>query len=215
MIQVRPFRRDDRQAVRQICCDVADRGNPIEGIFPDREFAADLLTSYYTDFEPESTFIAEQDGRVIAYINGCLDNRRYGLAVIFLIIPRLILKGLVRGTFFRPECWQILKGSVRNWKRIFDWRKKSFHSHQGHLHIGVVKEARRHQAGHLMMERLLSYASEKGLASIAASVHEGNTEACRFFEQLGFEPKDRYLMMMADGHSLKEYHSIAYVKSIH
>ena len=49
-IAVRPFEPRDRQAVRVICCDSADRGKPIEDLFPDRDLAADVLTAYYTDY---------------------------------------------------------------------------------------------------------------------------------------------------------------------
>jgi ribosomal protein S18 acetylase RimI-like enzyme len=214
MITIRPFHKEDRAMVRKICCDVADRGEPIENIFPDREFAADLLTNYYTDYEPESSFVAENDGQVVAYINGCIDNRRYGLALLFLIIPKLIVKGLVRGVFFRPEVGQMVKGMFKNWRRLFTWRKQSFHSHQGHLHIGVAQGARGQKVGKKLVDALLAYAQAQHMGEIAASVHDGNTSACRFFEGLGFKPRERYPMMMAQGDSFKEYHSISYVKTI-
>lgn len=51
-INIRPYNLKDRAALRTLCCDVADRGGPIENFFPDRDFAADLLTGYYTDYEP-------------------------------------------------------------------------------------------------------------------------------------------------------------------
>ena len=77
-INIRPYQTGDRAALRTLCCDVADRGLPIEHFFSDREVAADLLTKYYTDYEPESTFVAICNGRLVGYINGCTDNRRYG-----------------------------------------------------------------------------------------------------------------------------------------
>lgn len=214
MTTIRPFQKTDRNAVRKICCDVADRGEPIENIFPDREFAADLLTCYYTDFEPESSFVAESNGKVVAYTNGCLDNRRYGLAVMFLIMPKLILKGLIRGVFFRREFIQIIKAMVKNWKRLFVWRKQSFHSHQGHLHIGVARDFRGHQTGRQLINTLLEYAKKNQVTEMAASVSDQNTSACLFFERLGFVAKDRYPMMMAYGDSFQVYHSISYVKTI-
>lgn len=214
MVKVRPFNKADRNSVRKICCDVADRGEPIENFFFDREFAADLLTGYYTDYEPESSFVAEDDGKLVAYINGCLDNRRYGLAVLFLIVPKLMIKGFVRGVFFRREFWNILKGVLKNWKRVFVWRKQSFHSHQGHLHIGVAKGFRGQQVGQLLVNVLLSDAKGKGVLEIVASVHDGNTSACRFFERSGFVAKDKHSMVMVYGDSLREYYSISYVRKI-
>ena len=99
---------------------------PIENFFPDREVAADLLTKYYTDYEPESTFVALGDGRLIGYINGCMDNRRYGLVMFWLLMPALLVKAFKSGLFFRPEIRQLLRGVLKNWRRIFVWRKKFF-----------------------------------------------------------------------------------------
>jgi ribosomal protein S18 acetylase RimI-like enzyme len=213
-IKIRPFNKADRSMVRKICCDVADRGEPIENFFPDREFAADLLTNYYTDYEPESSFVAEAGGQVVAYVNGCMDNRRYGLAVLFLIVPKLIIKGLFRGVFFRREVHQMIKAMIKNWRRIFVWRKQSFHSHQGHMHIGVAKEFRGKQAGQQLVDTLLAYALGKGITEISASVSDSNTAACHFFERLGFVAGDRYPMMMSYGDTFKQYYSISYVKTI-
>ena len=69
-INIRPYQEEDRLALRTLCCDVADRGGNIENFFPDRDVAADLLTKYYTDYEPESTFVALLDQRMVGYING-------------------------------------------------------------------------------------------------------------------------------------------------
>jgi ribosomal protein S18 acetylase RimI-like enzyme len=214
MVKIRPFYKTDRAVVRQICGDVADRGEPIEHFFSDREFAADLLTNYYTDYEPESSFVAESEGKVIGYIHGCLDNRRYGLVMLFLIIPKLILKGFLRGVFFRMESWQILRATLRSWRRIFVWRKKSFHSHQGHLHIGIAKDYHGQHVGEELVQTLFSYARGSSIHEMTASVHDENIAACRFFERLGFVALDRHPMTMAYGQSFKEYSSIFYVRKI-
>ena len=38
-VVIRGFQAADREAVRAICCDTADRGRPIERFFSDRSFA--------------------------------------------------------------------------------------------------------------------------------------------------------------------------------
>ena len=214
MITIRAYNKLDRDAIRQICCDVADRGGAIENFFPDRDFAADILTGYYTDYEPENSFVAESDGKVVAYVNGCLDNRRFGLVLLFIITPQLILKGLIRGVFFHPEFWQIFRAMLQNWRRIFIWRKKSFHSHQGHMHIGVSKAFRRQQIGKQLVNAFLNYAREQKIDQMTASVHDGNLAACRFFDSLGFIAQEHYPMIVAYGNSFKEYYSIFYVKNL-
>ena len=215
MIQIRPFSNTDREVLRQICCNVADRGNPIENFFPDREFAADLLIKYYTDYEPENSFVAESNGQVVGYINASLDNRRYGLVLIFIIIPFAFLKGIIRGVFFRIELWRIVKASLANWRRLFVLRKTSFGSHQGHMHIGILKNFRHQKVGKLLVERIIQHASNSPIEEISASVNDQNSGACRFFERLGFVIKERHPMMMAEGQSFKQYEALTYVKKIH
>ena len=211
---IRAFQTGDRESVRAICCDTADRGKPIEQFFPDRQCAADLLTAYYTDYEPSSTFVAEAGGQVVGYIEGCFDNRRYGLLMFWVLIPQALCKGFKNGVFFRREFWRMASAMLRNWRRLFVWRKDSFHSHQGHMHIGIVEGFRGQRIGQKLVEALCNYARTKGVAELTASAHDGNTTACRFFERLGFEVKDRYPMVMARGNIFEHYNSLLYVKKI-
>ena len=147
---------------------MADRGGPIENFFPDRDVAADLLTKYYTDYEPQSTFVALCDKRMVGYINGCMDNRRYGLVMFWLLMPSLLIKAFKRGIFFRPEIRQMFGGMLKNWRRIFVWRKKSFHSHQGHLHIGIARDFRGQQVGRNLVEYLGGSCSGDGDCRISS-----------------------------------------------
>src|SRR5271170_3401678 len=67
---IRPYRPDDRPTLRAICADTGFLGQPIDPVFEDRELFADYLTSYYTDAEPESTYVCELDGQVKGYLMG-------------------------------------------------------------------------------------------------------------------------------------------------
>jgi len=211
---IRPYKAEDRALLRKLCCDVADRGGPIEAFFPDREVAGDMLTKYFTDYESQSTFVAESDGQLIGYINGCMDNRRYGLVMFWLLIPALLIKSFKRGLFFRPEIHQLLRGVLKNWRRIFVWRKKSFHSHQGHMHIGIAGDHRGKNVGRNLVKALIEYAQGLGIVELAASVHESNKSATSFFEAQGFVVRERYAMIQIRDGKEEHYHSLLYVKSI-
>ena len=213
-INIRPYKAEDREALRALCCDVADRGGPIENFFPDREVAADLLTKYYTDYEPQSTFVALCDKRVVGYINGCMDNRRHGLVMFWLLMPVLLIKAFKRGIFSRPEIRQLLRGTLKNWRRIFVWRKKSFHSHQGHLHIGVAGDFRGQQVGRNLLNTLMNHAAGLGIVQLTASVSDANKAAGIFFEGQGFTLRERYPMVLIRDGKEERYHSLLYVKTI-
>ncbi|MBF0512320.1 MAG: GNAT family N-acetyltransferase [Candidatus Omnitrophica bacterium] len=213
-INIRAYEPSFRSQLRQICCDVADRGEPIERIFPDRDIAADLLTKYYTDYEPRSSFVAVCDGRLVGYINGCLDNRRYGLVMFWLLIPQLLVKAFKSGIFFKPQVLGMLKAVLENWPRIFTWRKGSFHSHQGHLHIGVASDFRHQDVGASLINALIEYAAQKGIVELEATVHSANKEASIFFEKQGFEIRARYPMVMVRDGQKERYQSLLYVRTI-
>ena len=103
MIAIRPYEPRDRAAVREICCDTADGGEPSERFFPDREVLADLVTRYYTDFAPQTSWVAEQDGQVMGYLTGCLDTRRSLRTTLWRIVPAAFLKAIGRGLFWHPQ----------------------------------------------------------------------------------------------------------------
>lgn len=73
---IRPYRSDDRDAVRRICFDTAVLGESIIDQYRDFESLADILTSHYTDVEPEYSLIAEQDGKVVGYLLASRDVTR-------------------------------------------------------------------------------------------------------------------------------------------
>ncbi len=211
---IRSYRPNDRDVVRKICSDAADRGELIENIFPDREVAADLLTGYYTDYEPASTFVAESDGQVVGYVQSCFDNRRYGLVMFWIMFPKTFIKAFKHGVFFNKKSLGFIGSMLGNWPRLFTWRKESFHSHQGHMHIGIARDFRGRRIGRQLIASLLQYAHEQGVHELTASVHDGNAAARRFFEQLGFQPREEYPMSMASPRGLEKYHSIFYVRTI-
>ncbi len=212
--KIRPYAFADRSELRQLCADNADRGGPIEGIFPDREIAVDLLTMYYTDYEPESTFVAVADGKIVGYVQGSMDNRRYGLATMFLVVPRVLLKALIRGTFLNRRCWQFLGVAFMNWPRLFSWRKESFHSHQAHGHLTIDASWRQAGVGRQLVDVIEQHARQKGVGALTASVHSSNVSACRFFEHIGFQARFKYPTVLSRGGVVEHYEAILYVKDL-
>ena len=67
---IRSYRSSDREAVRRLCCQTGFLGKPIDPVYEDRELFADFLTTYYTDHEPESSFVIEMDGEMRGYLLG-------------------------------------------------------------------------------------------------------------------------------------------------
>ena len=67
---IRSYRSSDREAVRRLCCQSGFLGEAIDPVYEDRELFADFLTTYYTDHEPQSSFVIEKDGELHGYLLG-------------------------------------------------------------------------------------------------------------------------------------------------
>src|SRR5438045_6839637 len=67
---IRSYRSTDRAAIRRLCCQTGFLGEPIDPVFEDHELFADFLTTYYTDKEPESSFVLEVEGEIRGYLLG-------------------------------------------------------------------------------------------------------------------------------------------------
>ena len=84
----------DRIARRSgsLCCRHGFLGDPIDPVYEDRELFADFLTTYYTDHEPESSFLLEVDGEIRGYLLGSrkpLRNQLYCvLSKCLALFPR-------------------------------------------------------------------------------------------------------------------------------
>src|SRR5881275_565531 len=92
---IRSYQASDRGAVRKLCCETGFLGDPIDPVFQDRELFADFLTTYYTDHEPESSFVLEIDGEIRGYLLGSrrpLQNQLYAFAQNAVLFFRALLR---------------------------------------------------------------------------------------------------------------------------
>ena len=90
-IKVRNYQIEDRDAIRKISLESVFLGENRASIFDD-EILADLLTIYFTDYEPLSCFVAVKENQVIGYIMGTQDVRKMRRLIKYKIFPRLIYK---------------------------------------------------------------------------------------------------------------------------
>ena len=92
---IRSYRSSDRDAVRRLCCQTGFLGEPIDPVYEDRELFADFLTTYYTDHEPESSFVIERDGELYGYLLGSrrpLFNQLYAFQQNLVLGFRALLR---------------------------------------------------------------------------------------------------------------------------
>ena len=211
---IRLYEPRDREAVRRIGCDTADRGEPVERFFADRELVADLLTDYYTDYEPQAAWVAEYEGEVVGYLTGCLDTRAYWRFMTWRVVPRALWKAVGRGRLWSPKTWRLLSAGIKTFQQGGFRREIPVDRFPAHLHVNVQAGLRGQGMGRRLVEQFIAQARAAGVPGIHASVRGDNVPACNLFEALGFVALSRHPVMMPHGEAYQQHDAILYGKPL-
>ncbi len=175
--------------MRWICCETGFMGEPIEIFFMGREIFADIWTTYWTDYEPESCFVAEADGRVVGYLLGCVDTFRQERVFKEEIQPKIFRKALLSGFFLHRKNWQFVFRSIRSWlKGEFKApMKRIIKEYPAHLHINIAPpEYRGKGIGKALMLRYFDYLKGRGVRAVHLVTTSRNKRALGLYYHLGF-----------------------------
>lgn len=179
---VRNYEPRDRKAIRHLCCETGFLGNPIDPVFEDRELFADYLTAYYTDWEPEASFVLEQNGVVKGYLLGSrrpLRQQWYG----FFQNLRLFAVGMVRYASYRQETKDFIHWILRNsWKEVPAAPRRT-----AHFHINLLPEAKGLAGSHRMLNAYCDFLKTHGEKAVFGQmVTFESRRGAKLFERFGF-----------------------------
>jgi len=165
---IRPYSPADREAVRHICCETGFSGDPIDPLFSDRDVFADFFTRYYTDWEPESSFVTETENGVAGYLLGCLRFRYHSL----------VNTGLLAGVIAPKTAMRLLLGRYDAQSRAFltwccfkGWKETpKAPADAGHFHFNLLPEYRNTGAGRRMLLEFEKIAAQRGVKRIYGQI---------------------------------------------
>lgn len=183
-IIIRKYTAGDRTRVRDISCSTSFLEMSREQIFSDDEILADSLTLYFTDYEPESCFVAVTNNKVIGYIIGSKEVAVMNRIINSRIISHLFIKSLQRKLFFK---WVNLRFFFYNLKSLL---KREFFmpdfskEFPATLHINIDKTYRGQGIGEKLIETYLTYLKQEEIRGVYfGTLSEG---ARRFFAKMNF-----------------------------
>jgi len=186
---IRHYCQQDRDAVRRICCDTGFLGNPIDPLFEDRELFADYLTRYYTDKEPESSFVIEKGGEVRGYLLG---SRKPIYNQLFNIYHNLWLFCCGLRRYFKMPYGEASRRFV-HWIILNAWKEvPAAPKNTPHFHINLLPDVRSVAETHDLIQGFLDYLFECGEKSVYGQmVVFENRRSERMFARYGFKVMDR------------------------
>lgn len=182
-VLIRKFRSEDRAGLRAISFQTAFLGCADQFI-DCAQVLEDCLTGYFTDYEPQSSWVAVLEDRVVGYLNGGKDVR-----VVYRVFgrrlgPKIVVKALCCGMLLTPRFWQLAGHSLVSFLKgefaIPDFSR----DYPAVLHVNLLKEARGQGVGSQMLEEYFRYLREQKVRGVLVSAM--TEEGKRFFERAGF-----------------------------
>ncbi len=186
---IRHYEARDREAVRRVCCDTGFLGRPIDPLFEDRELFADYLTRYYTDKEPESSFVLEKGGEIRGYLLGC---RRPGYNQAFNAYHNVWL--LCRGVWrYFAKPYNAASRRFARWILTQAWKEvPASPKRTPHFHINLLEDARSVAETRELIDSYLGYLRGRGEKSVYGQmVVFENRRSERMFARYGFKVLNR------------------------
>ena len=184
---IRGYRASDREAVRRLCCDTGFLGERIDPVYEDRELFADFLTTYYTDHEPESSWVIEADGELRGYLLGCrkpLWNQLYSFYQNICLCARALLRyGRYNENSRRFVRWVVMNG----WREVPAAPRRT-----PHFHINLLPEARKIATTRALFSAYFSYLYRNGEKRVYGQIVTFESRRGeKMFERYGFKVLNR------------------------
>ncbi|MFC1801378.1 GNAT family N-acetyltransferase [Nanoarchaeota archaeon] len=193
-MKIRKYQSQDKQAVRKICADTGLQGKPIDPVFSDREIFSSVITDYYLDHEPEHAWVVEDQGKVVGYLLGCTNTKRFERIMATKIIPTTIAKTLKR-------CFIDGKyNNHQNTKKFLKWAatKAMFemvehpHDAPAHLHINLAQGYRSRRLGLDLLTNYENMLRENGINKYFGEVFSSESRRQEeLYKRIGFEIFDK------------------------
>lgn len=183
-VKIRGYQKEDRNAIREISIESSIFGEYRNAVFDD-EVLADLLTAYFTDYEPVSCFVAEKKEYVMGYILGTKDVRKMRNVLKRKVIPGVVKDLSGKGQFFRKANLIFIKNIV------FSYFKGEFVApdfspeYPATLHINIAPQFRGQNVGSLLINHYLDFLKKESISGIHFGVL--SERAKMFFLKLDFK----------------------------
>ncbi len=189
---IRPYHPADRPAIRRICIATSWMGRPDDKHIPDDWLWAEYWTRYFTDREPQHTWIVQRcnDNEIVGYLTGIADVRRFGRFVPFLlpgIILRVIRKRLMRRQAFRTALMAFLRSFARGELELPPRVEKEY---PATFHFNLLPDARRQGLGQRLFQTFRARMQSLGVPGIHAETLSSNRHVAAFLRNADFRLLD-------------------------
>jgi ribosomal protein S18 acetylase RimI-like enzyme len=184
---IRPYRRDDRDAVFSICLRTAAGGGDATGVYSDDALMPEVFALPYVEFAPDLAFVVDDgNGRALGYVIGVADTRAFVDWWKREWGPAFRTRHPEPGppTDRNPgftEAQLLAAGADPDRMLIAE-----VDEYPAHLHIDLLPDLQGQGFGRRLIDTLRAALAERGVAALHLGMDPANTGARAFYDRLGF-----------------------------
>ena len=185
MVQLRPYRPGDLDALYEICLVTGDAGKDATALHNDRKAIGHLYSAPYGVIEPEHVFVAEDEQGVAGYVVGAHDTDAFDARL-------------------KREWWPALREhyarvaeadlTAADRLRIAAIREPGSNPadivarYPAHIHMNLLPRLRGQRIGTGLLRLWIEQAKEAGVSGIHLGASATNTGGIAFWTRSGFVP---------------------------
>ncbi|MEV6659128.1 GNAT family N-acetyltransferase [Nocardia fluminea] len=186
-MQVREFKDTDRTQLRALF-ERAGQGAPTESLWGHTDSEAAVYLDPYMDREPASLFVAEDAGKLVGYLTGCVNTAAFpgeDARIAEALRRYRPFRSRQAVAFFGRSTFDVLGAKIRRRTTAGELTDPQW---PAHLHINVASEARGTGAAAGLMNLWFDRLRTERVPGCHLQTLVENGRAAKFFERMGFTP---------------------------
>lgn len=185
MIELRPYRAGDLDALYDICLVTGDSGKDATPLHNDGKLVGHVYSGPYGVLEPGNVFVVEDDEGVAGYVVGTHDSTVFNERMEREWWPALRQHyAQVPDTDLTPADRQRLATIRDPGSSPADLVAR----YPAHIHMNLRERLRGQRVGTRLLQMWIAQAREAGVSGIHLGANSGNTGGVAFWTRSGFAP---------------------------
>ncbi|MFC5673294.1 GNAT family N-acetyltransferase [Streptomyces incanus] len=180
---IRPYRREDRPALDDICIRTAHNGQDGRSLYRDPSILPAVFAAPYVHLEPGLAFVLDDgQGRAVGYILGVADTERFARDFRAAWLP------LVADRYPEPSGPPRTRDEEMAWLLHHPERMSvpELGAYPAHLHIDLLPDRQGLGHGRELMRTLLEALDDRGVPAVHLVMVKANKPARVFYDRMGF-----------------------------
>ncbi|MBB4050897.1 GNAT superfamily N-acetyltransferase [Devosia subaequoris] len=183
MLNLRPYRPDDLDALYAICLQTGDASKDATALHSDPQLVGHIYSAPYGILEPDKVFVAEDDDGVAGYVVGTHDSIRFAERLEQDWWPDLRARYADASGMTEAD-----RDRIAAIKRPEQTPDDIVAAYPAHIHMNLLSRLRGQRVGTRLLEMWVAQAKAAGVTGIHLGASASNSGGIAFWTRSGFEP---------------------------